>query len=250
MQRAVMKISPAAQERIERTQFRPGNPGRRRGSRNVMTNSLRECIIEAADRLGSDGRGKDSVVGWLMTFAKRHPVPFSHLLAKVLPIEVLTPTEVEEKVYRSPEEMRQALRERGISPVMMRLLADRMAARLPTRPTPMRRTRHARNSPTLTVRQRLLSPPGTAHSARRTLRKQATGVKKGPASRRGLKSCGPSEGTTGWSPPAEWPRFARPCPFRAGLLHSYLDPGNALRAAIRHCVVRRSRSRAKSSAGS
>jgi hypothetical protein len=125
MQRAIMEISPAARERIERTQFRPGNPGRRRGSRNVLNNSLRECVVEAADRLGSDGRGRDGCVGWLMTFAKRHPVAFSQLLAKVLPIELLQPAEVEdERHFRTPEEIRAELAARGIGPEMMRLMAD------------------------------------------------------------------------------------------------------------------------------
>jgi hypothetical protein len=125
MQRAIMKISPAARERIERTQFRPGNPGRRHGSRNVMSVSLRGAIIEAADRLGCDGKGRDGCVGWLMTFAKRHPVPFSHLLAKALPIEVHAPADAkDERVFRTPEEIRAELRARGFTPAKLRLVAD------------------------------------------------------------------------------------------------------------------------------
>ena len=98
-----------------------------------MNRSLKECIIEAADRLGSDGRGKDGCTGWLMTFAKRHPVPFSHLLAKALPIEVHTPDAAEdERRYRSPEEIRAELRARGIGPAMLHLMADRMTDRAAT----------------------------------------------------------------------------------------------------------------------
>ena len=48
------------------------------------------------------------------------------VLGKYLPHESSTDVEAE-KVYRSPEELRQALRERGIGPAMMHLLADRMA---------------------------------------------------------------------------------------------------------------------------
>ena len=72
-----------------------------------------------------------SATAYFRLVAEREPVAFmkflGQVLGKYLPHESSTDVEAE-KVYRSPEELRQALRERGISPALMHILADRMAA--------------------------------------------------------------------------------------------------------------------------
>jgi hypothetical protein len=48
--------------------------GRRRGTPNVMTRELKVAIVRAAFRLGSDGKGKDGIVGYLTHIAKNQDI--------------------------------------------------------------------------------------------------------------------------------------------------------------------------------
>lgn len=59
--------------------------GRPKGSRNVITPEMREAIIEAAAIIGSDGRGKGGLVGYMMRLAQMEdPVIFGGLLRKCI----------------------------------------------------------------------------------------------------------------------------------------------------------------------
>jgi len=57
--------------------------GRRKGTANKVTTSLKEAILEAARRAG-DG----DMVNYLETQAKANPGPFIALLGKVLPLQL------------------------------------------------------------------------------------------------------------------------------------------------------------------
>lgn len=57
--------------------------GRPKGAPNRMPRELKAAIIEAATLAGGEG----GLVGYLTEMAKREPVAFMGLLARVLPIE-------------------------------------------------------------------------------------------------------------------------------------------------------------------
>jgi hypothetical protein len=58
--------------------------GRVKGVPNTTTKLLKEAILQAADKAG----GKDGLVGYLTTQAKKNPKAFLPLLGKVLPLQV------------------------------------------------------------------------------------------------------------------------------------------------------------------
>ena len=61
--------------------------GRPKGSPNVITPEMREAIIEAAAIVGSDGRGKGGLVGYMTRLARmENPVIFGRLVRKSIPL--------------------------------------------------------------------------------------------------------------------------------------------------------------------
>lgn len=65
--------------------------GRKKGSRNKTTTVLKEAILQAAELVGEDGKGKGKTVGYLQKLATDHPPAFAQLLGKVLPLQVTGP---------------------------------------------------------------------------------------------------------------------------------------------------------------
>jgi hypothetical protein len=71
--------------------FKPGHTktgGRKHGTPNVVTRELKVAIVTAAFRLGSDGKGKDGIVGYLTHIAKNDIKTFVMLLRAVLPLQL------------------------------------------------------------------------------------------------------------------------------------------------------------------
>jgi len=62
--------------------------GRPKGAQNKVTRELRDLILEAVDRVGSDGRGKDGRLGYLMSLATDVPSSYAVLLRAILPVDV------------------------------------------------------------------------------------------------------------------------------------------------------------------
>lgn len=58
--------------------------GRRKGTPNKTTTTLKDAILQAGKRAG----GKDGLVGYLTTLATTNPGAFASLLGKVLPLQV------------------------------------------------------------------------------------------------------------------------------------------------------------------
>lgn len=58
--------------------------GREKGVPNRTTKLLKDAILQAAEKAG----GKDGLVGYLSTQAKKNPKAFLGLLGKVLPMQV------------------------------------------------------------------------------------------------------------------------------------------------------------------
>ncbi len=56
--------------------FEPGHAkrgGRKKGTRNLITPEHKAALLEAADRVGYDGNGKDGAVGYFTYVAERDP---------------------------------------------------------------------------------------------------------------------------------------------------------------------------------
>lgn len=103
--------------RFKKGERRPANAGRKVGSVNKTTRLLREAIIMAAENVGGDNKGKGQLVGYLETIAKKHPDLFCVLLGRVLPMQLVGPSDNTPKdvhVHLTLPEMRQRLEERGI----------------------------------------------------------------------------------------------------------------------------------------
>jgi hypothetical protein len=109
------------------TRFKKGAPrikgsGRAKGSKNKVTMALKDAIILAAEETGFkkwnrktkkyDRCGGD-LAGYLRHLALRKEELFAPLLGKVLPTHVL-PATVENRVYRTEEEVRALCAETGI----------------------------------------------------------------------------------------------------------------------------------------
>jgi hypothetical protein len=58
--------------------------GRKRGTPNVMTREYKEAIIQVANQLGSDQKGKDGLLGYLTLVALNDPKTFCKLLGALL----------------------------------------------------------------------------------------------------------------------------------------------------------------------
>ena len=104
----------------ESTRFKKGdrrlpNSGRKVGVRNKVTLALKDAIIEACERLGEDGTGKDGLVGFLMKEArKKNNAAFMMLLRAVLPLHIEASVAPPRK-YLTESEVRQLCAERGVS---------------------------------------------------------------------------------------------------------------------------------------
>jgi hypothetical protein len=93
--------------------------GRQPGTPNKMTTELKEAVIEAAQRVGSDLKGKDGLVGYLMRLGRDDTKIFGTLLRAVLPMQINWKAEIEEHgdpVFESEslQEAEEYLRRKGI----------------------------------------------------------------------------------------------------------------------------------------
>jgi hypothetical protein len=85
--------------------------GRKRGTPNVFPPDYKKAIVEAAERIGNDGNGRDGLVGYFSWVALRHPRIFSTvLLINVLPLE-FAESNTPEEPRRTMEEVGQWVRE-------------------------------------------------------------------------------------------------------------------------------------------
>jgi hypothetical protein len=100
---------------------KPATAGRAKGRRNKTTVMLKEAILKAAELCGSDGRGRDGMVGYLRMLASKERALFSRLLEKVLPMQ-LDLKDTTKKIY-TPDEAAARLQERGlpVPPTLLQL---------------------------------------------------------------------------------------------------------------------------------
>jgi hypothetical protein len=99
--------------------FQPGHEktgGRQPGVRNRTTRILKEAIIMAAELEGSDGEGKDGLIGFLRRVANTDIRAFASLLGRVIPLQIDTKGDPrDEVVYQSAAEVRAELAAQGIT---------------------------------------------------------------------------------------------------------------------------------------
>lgn len=99
--------------------FQPGHErygGRKPGQIGRHARLLKELILMAAELEGSDGEGRDGLLGYLRKIAREDMRVFAMLLGRVLPLQVETKNDQRETVVcRSVEEIRADLEARGIS---------------------------------------------------------------------------------------------------------------------------------------
>jgi hypothetical protein len=110
-----------ADGKFEKGAPKPATAGRARGKRNKTTIMLKEAILTAAELCGSDGKGRDGMVGYLRMLASKERTLFSRLLEKVLPMQ-LDLKDTTKKIY-TPDEAAARLQERGlpVPPTLLQL---------------------------------------------------------------------------------------------------------------------------------
>jgi hypothetical protein len=89
--------------------------GRKQGVPNRLTREIKEAIVAACEQHGCDGTGTGGLQGYLFLLAKVERQSMAMLLRAVMPLQVNT-TVHPPKTYRSPDEIKAALKERGIPP--------------------------------------------------------------------------------------------------------------------------------------
>lgn len=98
---------------------RDPNAGRKKGSGNYFNRDLKEVLWRAGQMYGSDGKGKDGLLGCIQGIIRDRPESYANLLKHAfLPKQVLATvtTEVNEAPRRlSREELISRLQERGIN---------------------------------------------------------------------------------------------------------------------------------------
>jgi hypothetical protein len=105
----------------ERGERIPG-AGRSKGTRNKLTVTLKEAILKAGELVGDELQAKvpeeehiHGLIAYLMEQARTNPDVFMAMLGRVLPLQINTKHEIPEPVvYRTVEEVRAALIEKGI----------------------------------------------------------------------------------------------------------------------------------------
>ena len=79
---------PTKDELLANFKGKRNRQGRKKGVPNKLTTTLKTAIMLAAAAEGSDGKGKDGLVGYLRMVARDMPKTYTHLLGKLLPLEV------------------------------------------------------------------------------------------------------------------------------------------------------------------
>ena len=91
--------------------------GRKPGSPNKYTAKMRDLILETAEGVGYDGKGKDGMLGYLKRCAEEERVAFLNAMVKLMPpkLHALIDASVTiEHEYETVEEAKEALAAEGI----------------------------------------------------------------------------------------------------------------------------------------
>ncbi len=93
--------------------------GRNKGTPNRFNKDLIQAIVQAADQVGSDGKGKGGVDGYLQMLAGKKAAYFVGLLRQAVQKQVPATEPQNEVVYSTEQDCRQALLDRGVHPTLL-----------------------------------------------------------------------------------------------------------------------------------
>lgn len=63
-------------------------PGRPKGMPNKSTAALKDAILAAGEKVGSDMKGRGGMTGYLVFLAKTEPKAYAGLLGRIIPLQV------------------------------------------------------------------------------------------------------------------------------------------------------------------
>jgi hypothetical protein len=93
--------------------------GRKKGVHNRINRDLIDRIVRAAGQIGSDGKGKDGVDGWLQMLAGKKTAYFVGLFRQAVQKQVPAAEPENEVIYSTEQDYRQALLDRGMHPTLL-----------------------------------------------------------------------------------------------------------------------------------
>ncbi|MFY9768607.1 MAG: hypothetical protein WBG18_12215 [Xanthobacteraceae bacterium] len=93
--------------------------GRQKGTPNRFNRDLLQAIVQAADQVGSDGKGKGGVDGYLQMLAGKKEGYFVGLFRQAVQKQVTATEPENEVVYSTEQDFRQALLDRGVHPTLL-----------------------------------------------------------------------------------------------------------------------------------
>jgi hypothetical protein len=106
--------------------FKPGQPkppgsGRQKGTPNRFNADIQEALLEATNRYGYDGKGRDALVGFIMRLCDKEPGVVGGMLKCAMPRTVNA--KVTHDAASVPyQEARERLISRGIDPALLEYL--------------------------------------------------------------------------------------------------------------------------------
>jgi hypothetical protein len=81
------------------------SPGRTPGSKNFITREMKEAIITACNKIGSDGKGRDGLEGYLEFLGREFPPVMGGLLRTIMPTQVTVERKERPEPYQTYEQM-------------------------------------------------------------------------------------------------------------------------------------------------
>jgi hypothetical protein len=93
--------------------------GRKKGTPNRINGTLIERIVQAAEQVGSDGKGKDGIDGYFQRLAGKKEGYFVSLLRPAVQKQVPATEPENEIVYATEQDFRQALLDGGVHPTLL-----------------------------------------------------------------------------------------------------------------------------------
>jgi hypothetical protein len=93
--------------------------GRKKGTPNRFNMDLIQAIVQAAEQVGSDGKGNGGVDGYLQMLAGQKAGYFVGLLRQAVQKQVPATEPESEIVYATEQDYRQALLDRGVHPTLL-----------------------------------------------------------------------------------------------------------------------------------
>ena len=88
--------------------------GRKKGGQNKITRDVKEAVLAAGEKHGSDGKGKDGLVGAFLHVIKKKPEAWCSIAAKCMPSQHTIKRDTDLS-YQTIEEIEAEMRELGVT---------------------------------------------------------------------------------------------------------------------------------------